>query len=126
MRTIQLSPVILFVRGFERCVSFYRSAFGLEPIHLDDHWVEFDIGGIRLALHGGYEGDPHAGRPVALHFVVDDIDEAVERIERAGGTVLGPPRRFASSSEQKEGIEAAFRDPDGNAFEIQQVFARPG
>lgn len=126
MRTLRLTPVIVFVRDFERCVAFYSSAFGLEAIHLDDHWAEFDIGGIRFALHGGYQGEPHGGRPVALHFVVDDIDEAIRRIEPAGGTVLERPRRFASSSEQKEGMEAAFRDPDGNAFEVQQVLARSG
>lgn len=121
MRTIALSPVIVFVKSFERCVEFYRSAFGLEPVRLDDHWAEFEVGGIRFALHGGYDGEPHSGRPVALHFVVDDIDAAVKRIERAGGKVVEAPRRFDSRSEQKRGLEAAFLDPDGNSFEVQQL-----
>jgi predicted enzyme related to lactoylglutathione lyase len=125
MRTLRLSPVIVFVREFERCVTFYRSVFGLEPVTRDDKWAEFEIGDIRFALHGGYDGDAHPGRPVALHFVVDDIGEAVERIQRGGGTVSERPRRFTFASEGKQGWEVAFKDPSGNEFEVQQVL-EPG
>lgn len=125
MRTLQLTPIIVFVREFDRCVRFYRKAFGLEPVRLDDHWSEFDVGGVRFALHAGYRGEErhHSGKPVALHFVVEDIAAAVERIRAAGGTA-DEPKRFTSQSEGKEFLETHFVDPDGNEFELTQVLRR--
>lgn len=123
-RATGLTPVIVFVRNFDRCVEFYRTVFGLAPLRRDDRWAEFDLGDVHLALHAGYDGEPHRqGRPIALHFVVDDIHAAVERIRQQGGTAT-VPREFTSRREGKECLEAEFVDPDGNEFEVQEVLRR--
>lgn len=122
---VTLTPVIVFVRDFERCVRFYSDAFGIEPVRFDDHWAEYDFGGLRFALHAGYRGSERhvSGRPVALHFVVDDIETTLARVRGAGGEA-GEAKRYTSRSEGKDFFEAHFTDPDGNEFEITQVLAR--
>lgn len=124
---IRLTPIIVFVRDFDRCLEFYQKAFGLEVVRLyrrqKEPWAELQVGDIRLALHGGYEGPSfHTGRPVAIHFEVKDIHQTVERIKEYGGGVSRPPKMFdARPAELQVGYHAHFLDPDGNEFEVLQV-----
>lgn len=125
---VRLTPIILFVRRFDRCFTFYRQVFGLKAVRVygdPPRWAEFQVGDVRLALHGGYRGPrQHQGRPVALHFVAGDIRRAIRCIRRYGGAITPAARKVdPRPAEQKVAIEATFRDPDGNTFDVQQVLA---
>ena len=129
MSAIHLDPVTLWVRDFDRCLAFYREVFELEVPRLyrgEDHppWVEFRLGDTRFCLHGGYGDGPRyrTANPLAVHFEVDDVEEAVERIDRYGGhlrsRVIEEDNRPA---ELRKVRQAVFSDPDGNEFELLQV-----
>ncbi len=114
----RVDPIILFVSNFEECLRFYRDVLGLKPTRKEgpvhEDFVELDGGGVTFSLHGGYEGEGHGGRPVALHFEVEDIFAAVARIREAGYEV-GEPEKM------EYGVyECGFQDPDGNEFDLTQ------
>lgn len=48
-------------------------------------------------------------------FIVDDVNESRERLERAG-VACGPV------TQEQWGRFASFQDPDGNALQIFEVF----
>jgi predicted enzyme related to lactoylglutathione lyase len=125
----RFDPVTLWVRDFEHCLAFYRDAFELEVIRLYrgvDHppWVEFRIGDTRFCLHGGYADGPRyrTANPLALHFEVDDVDAALERIDRNGGEVRRDVVEEDNRPAELRSVrQAIFRDPDGNEFEVLQL-----
>jgi predicted enzyme related to lactoylglutathione lyase len=129
MTAIHFDPVTLWVRDFDRCLTFYREVFELEVLRLfrgEDHppWVEFRMGDSRFCLHGGYaDGSRYqTATPLAVHFEVDDADEAVGRINRYGGHVRrGVVEEDNRPAELRKVRQAVFSDPDGNEFELLQV-----
>ena len=128
---VELSLVIFFVEHFEECLNFYQNVFDLKLVRNwrgpgAPPWAEFQAGNIRLALHGGYKGLHHKqGKPVAIHFEVDDIQQAVNRVERLGGSVKRSPRKIDYRPEElMVAYTATFADPDQNEFEILQVLER--
>ncbi len=78
--------------------------------------VEFDLEGRTFALHGGYEEGTHAMGPLAIHFEVNDIFAAVERILKSGAKVGRPKKQIDLGF-----YECSFQDPDGNEFELIQL-----
>jgi len=119
---------ILAVEDLARATAFYDAAFGWE--HLVDVPVYTELavpGGMRLGLYVRDGFGRNTGRvpvatpageiaPTELYLWADDLDAAVERLLRAGATVL------SARAERPWGDEAAyFADPDGNVV----VVARP-
>lgn len=112
------NPVVIhWAHDMDAAIEFYRSALGLTVVTTDPYLSVLELEPIQLLLHI-IEHDrperplPHAG----LNVQVTDLDEAIERITRQGGTV-------DNVLEATAGIPirvAACRDPDGNAFEIRQ------
>ena len=128
---VKLTPVILFVRYFDRCLKFYEKVFGLELKRLyrgkgHPPWAEFQVGDIRFALHAGYKGPAfRQWRPLALHFDVKDIRRTLAKIKRYGGKIKQPIRKLDFRPEELQlAYAAAFADPDGNVFEVQQVLKK--
>ncbi len=128
---MELSPIILFVDHFDDCLNFYQNVFGLKLVRNwrgpeAPPWAEFQVGDIRLALHGGYKGLHHKqGKPVAIHFEVEDVQHVIKRVERFGGSVRRSPRKVDYRPEElMVAYTATFADPDANEFEILQVLER--
>jgi predicted enzyme related to lactoylglutathione lyase len=89
-----LRQLIVPVASVEDALPFYRDALGLDVRFQDgDRWAALEAGGLTLALAG--PGEHPAGDRVALGVKVVDLDDAIARIEAAGGTVLEPPREGA-------------------------------
>ena len=124
MSSIGIRHVHLLVNDQERAIEFYRDAFGMEEQFRDGAiaFVGTPGGGDSLALHlattdaerervgqlGGYE---HFGIHI-LDRSGDGIDEAVRRVEAAGGRLL-------DRGEHAPGIGYAYvTDVDGYAIEI--------
>ena len=112
-----LTHVSLAVRDPDRSLAFYASVFGVEEYYRDDSSIQVKGPGINDIL--AFERDPkHAGRSGGIqHFgfrlvTPDDIDDAVEAVIAAGGTLL---RR----GEFAPGFPYAYvADPDGYEIEI--------
>jgi catechol 2,3-dioxygenase-like lactoylglutathione lyase family enzyme len=122
--SIGIRHVHLLVTEHERAVAFYKDAFGMDELFRDGPivFVGTPGGGDSLALHlaiteeqrarvghqGGYE---HFG----IHLPdrsADAVDEAVHRVEKAGGRVL-------ERGEHAPGVPFAYvADIDGYTIEI--------
>lgn len=110
----QLDHVYYWTRDMDAAVAFYRDVLGLELLRRDGpSWAEFEVGPVRLALHGAVEGRPvRAGGATAV-FAVDDLDAARAALEARGVEFLehvGEVEGFARF--------ASFPDPDGNTVQI--------
>ena len=104
---------MLLAANMSRAVHFYRSAFGLDEIFVSEFWSELAFGNAIIAFHGGHDGSVN---PTGLSFQFEDVFDAVDRIEKAGGTLLEVPN-------QREGepiLLGRYRDAEGNEGFITQ------
>jgi catechol 2,3-dioxygenase-like lactoylglutathione lyase family enzyme len=125
---MRLTLVILAVRDLPQAVQFYHAAFGWPQTVDEPVYAEFTLpADQRLGLYERHAFSRNTGQvPVQiragdltgteLYFSVDNIGEAVARLERAGA------RQLSALAGRDWGDEAAyFADPDGNVL----VLARP-
>ena len=119
---------ILAVEELAGAVRFYTTAFGWPQVVDVPVYAEFALpGGMRLGLYqrqgfgrntGQLPGRLQAGElsSTELYFQVDDIAEAIGRLQAAGA------RPLSALAARDWGDEAAyFADPEGNVL----VVARP-
>lgn len=119
---------ILAVRDLEKTATFYEAAFGWEPQVQVPVYREYSIGqDHRLGLydHEAFKANtgkapqfPTAGSVSAteLYFQTQDLERAMNRLEKAGAELLAPLQV------KDWGDEAAyFADPEGNVI----VLSRP-
>jgi len=120
----KLRHIALVVKDLEQSADFYTKSFGMERSELQEgptaRRIYLSDGVVNLALlqyrseTGSGLKDPNAF--VGAHhfgFVVDDLAEAREKIEAAGGTYF-----FDLGKEGEEGFERKFKDPNGIIFDI--------
>ncbi len=121
MPSLRLSVAILFAKDMQRMSEFYHEALGL-PLTAAPSlpgWVEFDAGGVRLALHAipprvakqiEITTPPRAREetPIKLVFEVDDLGETRRRLAQHGATMFEP--KLSGSC---DGL-----DPEGNVFQL--------
>ena len=117
-----LGTVILNVEDLDTAVAFYRERIGLATSYVSPHWVEFDAGDVRLALHRRGTGLPqarHAARPVAFTLETLDLESWVEELRARDVRLATPP------TERDLGPFAEVLDADGNVVVLREV-APPG
>jgi catechol 2,3-dioxygenase-like lactoylglutathione lyase family enzyme len=124
--------VVFAVADLARSLDFYERAFGWrrnERIDYENYVELLPPNGGALGL---YERDGYAelvgaepaeipeGRisPAYLYVRVEDVEEAVRRIEAAGGRPLGELARRSWDE-----TAAWFADPDGNVVAVAQLAA---
>lgn len=112
---------VLFVRNFKECFEFYRSGLGMEVLRAHEgeghpDWALLRLGELRMALHAGYEGAPLKGNsPVCINFFIDDVSNAIKKIEQYGGTIKSEPKEIDFRPTQPVmAFFGKFADPDGN------------
>ncbi len=104
-----------------RAKQFYGETLGLN--------VSDEMGGLRMRLHGGGEvfvypkGEQHAPASfTVLNFLVDDIEQAVDRLTEAGVPFEHYEGDLATDERgiyRGEGPTIAwFRDPAGNILSV--------
>jgi predicted enzyme related to lactoylglutathione lyase len=105
--------VFYWTGSMEEAVAFYRDTLGLDlQMRVEDDWAEFDVDGVRLALHGTRgAAAPQTGATVV--FEVDDLDAAVRALRVKGVAFEGDVTEVPMS-----GRFASFRDPAGNVVQI--------
>lgn len=122
-RVSGVDVLIAEVADMDRAARFYRDALGLTALVAGDHWTEFDVGGVRLALHPPFvEGSLPATRPGwTLCLRVDDLAAMRQRLEAHGATLLGEPHAVPG------GLSQTFADPDGHQLQaIERPATAPG
>lgn len=124
----KIPAIVLFVRRFERCLEFYQKGLDLRLTRIyrgrgHPRWAELEGGGFTLALHAGHKGSNlKSADPLAVQFLVKDVQKTLKKMERHGGSVKRSWRKIDfRPAELRVVYEATVADPDGNEVEIQQV-----
>ena len=124
IRTHGLTHLALAVRDADRSSRFYQEVFGAVEVYRQDGFVQLQTPGARDVLVLEEDANRAGARGGVAHFgfrLVDpnDIDAAVDAVERAGGKILsrgdfipGEPYLFAT-------------DPDGYEVEIWYELPTP-
>ena len=102
--------IIVFVRDMDTMLDFWRNRIGLQARYSSSKWSELQLENTILALHKSTEATP---RDTGIVFNVEDIEETVELLHEKGVEVTSPQDIGA-------GIEALFKDPEGNTYHIFQ------
>ena len=118
--------VVFAVEDVDVSKRFYDEAFGWKPhLEWEGRYAELvlsDVDRLGLYVRDGFaasagidedavDGGRYTG--AELYVKVDDLDEAIERLEAAGASALSPRRA------REWGHEAAyFADPDGNVVAV--------
>jgi uncharacterized protein len=129
-----VNPVVHFEMPYEdqsRISTFYQQAFGWQTQSLGAEMgdyvlattTETDEGRPKGpgAINGGFfpkKPDWPAQHPSVV-VAVDDIDASIDRVQRAGGTVLGEPMEIPGV-----GMYVSFMDTEGNRVSMLQPLPR--
>lgn len=127
-----MNPVIHFEMPAEdtrRARTFYESAFGWQTASLGPEMGDFVLAFTvetdeqtrmprkRGAINGGFYPRTEPDQSVKLTILVDDIRDAMQKIEAAGGKALGEPFELPGV-----GLFVSFIDTEGNVATINQDF----
>lgn len=86
--TIEVIKFVLWVRGMERAVRFFRDVMGLAVRFQSDGWSEVGRGDVVIGLHAGADERP---RQTGLSFQVADLDAIIAAVAAAGVQVTQAP-----------------------------------
>ncbi len=128
---LKMNPVVHFEMPAEdknRMVEFYRTAFGWKMQFLGPEMSEYvvvsttetdDNGRPKTpgAINGGFyqkTEDPNTNHPSVV-IAVDDINESIQKVKKAGGKVLGEPTQIPGI-----GMYVSLIDTEGNRLSILQ------
>ena len=97
----------------EAAKRFYAAAFGWALTDYGPEYAGFASGGEGADEDGGLNASatPAPGGPLVLLYS-DDLDASLDRVQRAGGTVVQPPYGFPG------GRRFHFADPAGNELGV--------
>ena len=112
--TAGFDHVHLWVKDVDSALVFYRDAFGAqEAFRVEDRLVFVELGGGEIVgLDGRPEPERNPGHVGLRLAESQDLDEAVEEVVRAGGSLL-------ERGEHAPGVPYAYLiDPDGNVIEV--------
>lgn len=118
-----LGRVILNCEDFADTVAFYRDTMAFEIARQAEHWVEFDTGLTRLALHTRPHDQTHprhAEQPIAYTFETDDINAMVDEVRGRG-------LHFTTAPITEDfGVYAELTDPDQRIVVLREPPAPEG
>ena len=98
----------------QRSADFYAKAFGWRIRKRGDGAAAFDdpTGGVSGAW---VTGRPPASQPgLVVYIMVDNIEQAVEKVKASGGEIVQPIGVDAPE------LTARFRDPEGNVLALYE------
>src|SRR5437870_5356050 len=114
----KLGLVMVVVSDMSRSVAFYRDVLGLNLRFETPDWTEFDVGGVKLALHiAGPHLSVNPDGGVGFGFYVQDIESTLADLAARGARVV-------HKSQEEFGVLALIPDPDGYIVQICQPKAR--
>ena len=102
-------------REFAAMVKLFRDALGLELTHAEEEFAVLRAGNgdtIEIFGHDSKYNKHFSSSPV-VGFLVDDMDEARDRLRKAGLELIGEVKKG-----EKGYAWQHFRGPDGNIYEL--------
>ena len=127
-----MDPVIHFempAENTERVRKFYENAFGWQTTLLGPEAGDFVLAFTietdektrmpkkRGAINGGFYKRTEPDQHTRLTILVEDIQEAIKKVESAGGTAVGEVQEMPGV-----GLFALFKDTEGNLLTLNQDF----
>lgn len=99
----------------EKAMEFYQKAFGwtFGQFGPNPYWLATTGADSKPGINGAIMKRIDPRQPVANSIGVDNIDEALKKIEMSGGTIVVPKTLYPNA-----GWSAYFKDPDGNIFGV--------
>ena len=111
----KMKRVILFVKDMKTVTGFYRDKLGLKPIISTEwppsEWIEFDAGGVNVALHSAPKPGGGARCRTKIVFYGKDVAKARAKLVKKG-VKMGELHRW-DDLHLCDGS-----DPEGNRFQI--------
>lgn len=105
---------MLMVEDMERAVRFYRDVLGLGVQHQSAQWTRLTVPGGTITLQ---KKDIRLETSTGLHFRVENIHDACQRVEESGGRIVNYIRRASSGWV----VEADLADTEGNIFTFYEL-----
>ncbi len=101
----------------EKTIKFFETVFGwtFQRFGTEDYWSAVTGNEQSPGINGGVMKKKDPRQPVVNSIHVEKIDDAIRRIEQAGGTIVVPKMPVPGV-----GWLAYFKDPDGNIHGIFQ------
>lgn len=138
---MKMSPVVHFEMGYNdkgRMVKFYQTAFGwkTEPMgpemgnYVVAHTTQTDENGMVSTpgnINGGFyqKTDNPGSHAPSVVISVDDINQAVEEVKKAGGKILGGMNEKGEHTMEPQmipgvGLWISIEDTEGNRVSMLQ------
>ncbi|HEX3469918.1 MAG TPA: VOC family protein [Silvibacterium sp.] len=114
------NPIVHFeipADDVQRAIKFYQEALGwkiTDPWKMNYWLVETRDGD--LGINGGLMPRQNATQPFMNYMAVESIEDALAKVEAAGGTIALPKTEIG----QGMGWVAAFKDTEGNILGFHQ------
>jgi len=137
----KMSPVVHFEMGYndkDRMVKFYETAFGwkAQPMgpemgnYVVAQTTDTDENGMVKTpgnINGGFyaKTDDPSSHPPSIVISVDDINQAIEEVKKAGGKILGGLNEKREKTMEPQmipgvGLWISIEDTEGNRVSILQ------
>ncbi len=131
----KMNPVVHFEMPAEdknRMAEFYTKAFGWQMQHLGPEMGEYvlvttsEVGEDKFpkqrgTINGGfYKKSDNVSPSPSVVIAVDDINESIEKIKKAGGKIVGEPTEIPGV-----GKYVSFKDSENNWLSILQPLPMP-
>ena len=113
-----IGTIVVNVKDLDQAVAFYRDRLGLATSYVSPHWVEFEAGDVRLAVHkrpAGLSHPLHAGQQIAFCLETLDLEAWVDEVGDRDVAFATAP------TEQDFGFFAEALDPDGNVVVFRET-----
>lgn len=101
----------------DKVMNFFKEAFGwkFEQFGNEQYWLAMTGDEKTPGIDGGIMKKRDPKQPIVNSINVDSVDEAVKKVEKAGGKIVVPKMPIPTV-----GWLAYFSDPDGNIHGIYQ------
>ena len=109
-------------QDLERALKFYRDVLGFKLLVQNEEWVEFDVGGQRLALrlvdgNASYAKPPNANGAM-IWLEACPIEQSIANLEENNIIFINKLKVFSY------GKTAVFQDPDVNPIGLYEPPAK--
>ncbi len=105
-------------QDLDRALKFYRDVLGLQLRVQNDEWIEFDVGGQRLALRqvDSMPSLPESANPAGAMVWLEakPIEQAIIKLKENNAKFINDLESFSY------GKMATFADPDGNPIGLYE------
>ena len=101
-------------RDLDEALKFYSDILGLRLLVQNEDWIEFNVGGQRLALQKS-ETSPSSSKSGAMVWLeAKPIEEAIQHLKKNKINFINELEVLSY------GKTASFRDPDGNLIGLYE------